>query len=402
MPRKTFTAGEVLAAADVNTFLMDQSVMTFADSDARGSAIPSPTEGMVTYLDDTKAIEVFNGTSFVPAAPASGGGSGNAIINGAFEINQRNFTSNTTNGYGFDRWVNFADGGTVTQSSQAFTLGSAPVIGFESANFYRNLVSGQSTSGHLSVFIQPIESVRSFANQTVTVSFYAKAGSGTPKVAVEFRQVFGTGGSPSASVSTVVAAPTISTDWARYTATVSVPSIAGKTLGTNRDDRLELNFWFSAGADFNARASSIGIQNNTFDIWGVQLEAGSTATDFRRNANSLQGELAACQRYYVQYGGKNLFEVFGNGHAESTTVARIKIAPPVEMRVPPTSITFSTVAVFDFVATLSSVTPTLSSSHLGDKSLIITATGSGLTQFRPYVLGANNSLSGFIGLSAEL
>jgi len=57
--RKTFTAGEVLQAADVNDFLMDQSVMVFAGTAARGSAIPSPTEGMVTYLQDSDAVQVY-------------------------------------------------------------------------------------------------------------------------------------------------------------------------------------------------------------------------------------------------------------------------------------------------------------------------------------------------------
>jgi hypothetical protein len=330
-------------------------------------------------------------------------GSGNAIINGAFEINQRNFTSNTTNGYGFDRWVNFADGGTVTQSAQAFTLGSAPVIGFESANFYRNVVSGQSASGHLSVFIQPIESVRSFANQTVTVSFYAKAGSSTPKVAVEFRQVFGTGGSPSASVSTVVAAPTISTSWARYTATVSVPSIAGKTLGTNRDDRLELNFWFSAGADFNARASSIGIQNNTFDIWGVQVEAGTTATPFRRNANSIQGELAACQRYYVRF-TSTTGEVGSTGGHLSQAIGQSVFPTPVTMRAAVTSIDFANVGWVNFgnITTYSG------------GSIALFSADSSIGPSARYTHGSNvltagqvgaftiTSTSGFIGFSAEL
>ena len=67
--RKTFTAGEVLQAADVNDFLMDQSVMVFAGTAARGSAIPSPTEGMVTYRSDDDVVEVYNGSSFVPVGP---------------------------------------------------------------------------------------------------------------------------------------------------------------------------------------------------------------------------------------------------------------------------------------------------------------------------------------------
>ena len=64
--RKNFVAGEILTAADVNSFLMDQSVMVFDDSAARESAIPTPSEGMVTYRKDDNAVEVFDGSSFGP------------------------------------------------------------------------------------------------------------------------------------------------------------------------------------------------------------------------------------------------------------------------------------------------------------------------------------------------
>jgi hypothetical protein len=57
--RKVFTAGEVLAAADVNGYLMDQTVMVFDDSAARSSAIPSPTQGMLSYLKDTGQVEAY-------------------------------------------------------------------------------------------------------------------------------------------------------------------------------------------------------------------------------------------------------------------------------------------------------------------------------------------------------
>ena len=65
MPRKVFDAGEVLSATDVNEFLMDQMVMTFAGTAARGSAIPTPVEGMLTYLNDSDTFEFWNGSSFV-------------------------------------------------------------------------------------------------------------------------------------------------------------------------------------------------------------------------------------------------------------------------------------------------------------------------------------------------
>jgi hypothetical protein len=57
--RKVFTAGEVLTAANVQDYLQDQAVMVFAGSAARGSAIGTATEGMVSYLTDTNNIEVF-------------------------------------------------------------------------------------------------------------------------------------------------------------------------------------------------------------------------------------------------------------------------------------------------------------------------------------------------------
>lgn len=64
MPRKVFTPGEVLTAANVNEFLMDQSVMSFSDSTARGSAIPSATEGMTTYLEDKNTLSLYNATDW--------------------------------------------------------------------------------------------------------------------------------------------------------------------------------------------------------------------------------------------------------------------------------------------------------------------------------------------------
>ena len=69
MPRKVFADGEVLAASDVNDFLMDQSVMAFANSAARGSAILTPSEGMTTYNQDTNIIESWDGSAWVVPVP---------------------------------------------------------------------------------------------------------------------------------------------------------------------------------------------------------------------------------------------------------------------------------------------------------------------------------------------
>lgn len=60
---KTFTAGSVLTASDVNNYLMEQSVMVFSSSAARSSAISSPEVGMTTYLTDTGSLEVYYGAT---------------------------------------------------------------------------------------------------------------------------------------------------------------------------------------------------------------------------------------------------------------------------------------------------------------------------------------------------
>jgi hypothetical protein len=224
----------------------------------------------------------------------------NKIINGDFNINQRAFSSTTTSGnYGFDRCQLVLSGGTVTYSAQTFTTGAAPVAGYESKNFARLVTSGQSAVGDYAALRQNIESVRTFAGQTVTFSVYAKASTGTPLIGVALDQNFGSGGSPSAQVTTSGGTATISTSWARYSFTIAVPSISGKTIGT-ASDYLAAWLFTSVGTSVSASGyPTVGVQNVTIDTWGWQLEYGSKATPFQTaSGGSPQAELAMCQRYY--------------------------------------------------------------------------------------------------------
>lgn len=75
MAFKDFAVGEVLTSQDVDNFLMRQTVMVFDDASARTSALSAVlTEGMVTYLRDTNAVEVFDGSAFTTIS--GGGGAG--------------------------------------------------------------------------------------------------------------------------------------------------------------------------------------------------------------------------------------------------------------------------------------------------------------------------------------
>jgi len=69
LPRKVFVANEILTAGEVNTNLMDQAVMVFADAAARTAALGSPSEGMVTYLEDSDSLELYT-TVWGPVSPA--------------------------------------------------------------------------------------------------------------------------------------------------------------------------------------------------------------------------------------------------------------------------------------------------------------------------------------------
>jgi hypothetical protein len=63
---KLFNTGDVLTAAQVNTYLQEQVVMVFANAAARTTALSGVlAEGMVTYLKDTDALEIYSGTAWV-------------------------------------------------------------------------------------------------------------------------------------------------------------------------------------------------------------------------------------------------------------------------------------------------------------------------------------------------
>jgi hypothetical protein len=220
----------------------------------------------------------------------------NKIINGDFNVNQRSFTSTTTNlAYGFDRFLISYSGGTLTNSAQTFTAGTAPVAGYEGKNFSRLVTASQSTAAHYAAYLQRIEDVRTFAGQTVTISMWIKASTATPTIGVSLSQDFGAGGS--AIVITSAATTTITSSWARYSFTLTLPSIAGKTIGTG--DNLSVLLWTSVGTTISALGyPAVGIQNVTIDTWGWQIEAGSVATPFTTASGSIGGELALCQRYY--------------------------------------------------------------------------------------------------------
>lgn len=262
----------------------------------------------------------------------------NYLINSNFDIWQRD-TTQTLNGYGSDdRWLNVNIGSTKTHSRQAFTLGQTDVPG-EPTYFSRTVVTSVAGASNAVDKTQRIESVKALAGKTISYSFYAKADS-SKNIAVDLEQFFGTGGSPSASVSIQPTTFTLTSAWQKFVATVTIPSISGKILGTNNNDFLGFRIWFDAGSDYNSFTNSLGQQSGTFEIAQVMLNEGPAPASFQTAAPNFQAELAMCQRYYEKI-GFNLGTVpaqaisgarIGVGHAWSTTAISVVVSFKVQKR----------------------------------------------------------------------
>jgi hypothetical protein len=224
----------------------------------------------------------------------------NKIINGNFDFWQRQ-TSNTnvvSGQYVADRWINVKFGTpTLNISQQSFTVGQTAVPN-ESQYFYRaNTVSSTGTANGIYI-AQRVESVRTLAGQTATLSFWAKADA-SKNIAIEFVQNFGTNGSAEANGVNVTTF-SLTSSWQQFSTTITLPSISGKTVDSANANYLGVNFWLDAGSTYNTRTNTLGQQSGNFDISQVQLEAGSVATPFE--VRPLGVELALCQRYFQKYG----------------------------------------------------------------------------------------------------
>ena len=89
--RKTWSPGDTLTSSDVNGYLMDQSVMVFAGTAARSSAIPSPSAGMVAYSTATQ-LQVYDGSAWVDLSTGYGVASGTAASSTAITVSSVNYT----------------------------------------------------------------------------------------------------------------------------------------------------------------------------------------------------------------------------------------------------------------------------------------------------------------------
>ena len=361
----------------------DLIAATAADTPAR---LAVGTNGQVLTADSTAA------TGLAWATPVTPTKSFNYIINGGMDISQRGTSFVPTSGiYTLDRWFGQrygSAGGTVSQVNTSDTTNLPQIT--KAMRIANN--SGATATNTLILNSLENTQTQQLLGQTVAISFYLRKGANYSGADFTVALAGGTGTDESlnagytgqATLLTVTAVPT--TSWVRYQGTVTV----GAT-------------YTQLGLVITSKGTGTAGANDWAEITGVQLELGSIATAFERSGGTIQGELAACQRYYFRNtGDTSVYNAYGTGSAQSATSPVLLFQMPVTMRVEPTSLDFSGLAVYDGVTISAVSSAVISNANSGRDVAWIDLVSTGLTTSRSYTTINNNNLTGYIGVSAEL
>lgn len=269
-----------------------------------------------------------------PASTPAPASTRNYVHNPRFNVAQRGPGPFVGAVAGIDRWP-----AAISDASQAVTTSIAPLsptlvsqIGDETATgALAATFTGHAIAGGYVQIIQPIESIKQLSNKTITVSFYAAAQSGSMVLGLNLRQIFGTGGSPSAPVDVAGQSVTLTGTFTRYSRTFLVPSAVAKVLGTNSDAHTQLAFWLSGAPENVSPSGGVPVQADTFYLWGVQIETGTTASPLENREYST--ELQFCQRTF------QTAQIYGYGYtAAAGAPGGVGTALGVQMRATPTAL----------------------------------------------------------------
>ena len=326
----------------------------------------------------------------------------NAVINGGMEIWQRGTSFGTTGtfstSYTADRWQGYQGG---AGTSQTTSRQASDLTGFRYfARVQRN--SGSTATGYIGLW-QTIETAVSipYAGQTVTLSWYARAGSGMTNANSLSAWVYsGTGTdepwysatgstSPASGVVTLLSTGGIVNGWKRFSITGTLPSNATEL-----------------GVVFEYFPTGTAGANDYYDITGVQLELGSIATAFSRAGGTLQGELAACQRYYYRNTAPSGYTSLTNfsNTANATNQVYYVVNTPVPMRTANTVVDWGgNIGLSDGITTSTNISSIASSGGVGNVQTVnITMSSAVLTQYRAYKIADNGSGTAYFGIGCEL
>lgn len=312
-------------------------------------------------------------TQTASGGPVSPGIAGkNVVINGGMDIWQRGTSITTSGAYTTDRWAEVSGNSIVYTRSTDVPSG----LGFTYS------VSRAGTGSNMNQRIESLQAAP-LAGQTATLSFYYKSTVGSDSLNVQMW--YANTADNFGSLTQIGSTQTVSTpssSWTRFTYTIAIPSGGANGIG--------IYIYRGSGA------------TSTTLITGVQLELGSVATPFSRAGGSIQGELAACQRYYARIVSGASYGAVGSGVWYSSTGASYYIKLPTTMRVSPT-VSRSGLAMVGLSAGANPVT-SVNGYYSGLDSInlqTVASIGGGTNGYGTVLIG-NNSATDYVEVSSEL
>jgi hypothetical protein len=328
---------------------------TYANGDVYSASDVNDTNGTVN-LFQTSTLSVAAGK--------------NAIINGGADIWQRGTSIAYTGGnqYTADRWC-FGSGTTGRTVSRQVTgdTTNLPFIQY-CIRVQRDNLNATTNQIKLNQSLETVNSIR-FAGQTVTVSYYARRGanysSASNLLTLDLKSGTGTDQNVDAtytgSATVATSSATLTTTWQRFTATGTVSASATEVA-----------------LIFNYTPVGTAGAADYFEVTGVQVELGSVATTFSRAGGTIQGELAACQRYLPAFSANgSTVATIGSGYAQAANTVNMNCFFPVTARVAPTGITLSSASHIQWASSGSAAatvaTFNLASTQVGTVNMTVTA-----------------------------
>ena len=320
----------------------------------------------------------------------------NKILNRDFNFWQRGVISSEV-GYLADRWR--MDGlGTTFTARRIDAVPGNDVTQYNTKYHLRvavNSVAGAPNYAHLS---QRIENVETLSGQKAVLSFWARADS--PKsLAVSLVQYFGTGGTPSPH--RIGISPTkinLTAAYQRFSVPLNIPSIAGMTRGTAKDDFLAVLFWMDAGSSFDTYTAGLGQQSGWFDFGQVQLEAGTIASPFEALPESV--ELPMCKRYYNRIAPGYSGFAYAAGMGITPTTCESSFSFTTQMRAAPVLEHTGVAGDYAIQGSVCAAVPVLTGAS--SEHVVLRFTGSAAMTTGTTYLNMANSVGSFIAFNSEL
>ena len=325
----------------------------------------------------------------------------NAFINGNFGVWQRgtsvSVAASATATYTSDRFA------LTTQANQASTVSrqstndttNLPTIQY-CARVQRN--SGQTGTGAM-IFGQSLETSNSvrYAGQSVILSFYARKGAdySATSSALSANIYTGTGtdqsrvaASYTGDAQALTTSVTLTTSWQRFTISGSIGATATELA-----------------VIFISTMTGTASTNDYYEVTGVQLELGTTASTFQTATGTIQGELAACQRYYYRSTGaadQNRISTLGGNPTSS--IFDCNVAVPSTFRSTVSAIDVANIGVYinNNNTVYSGGTWTVLTGIATAPTVRYTHTSGAMTQGHNGFIVQNGATAGYFGLSAEL